>query len=299
MKILVGYNGGEWGRMALSLARDFALKNNAFVYIITSMEGGASEKPSDIAAAEEGLAYARMIMEKSGVECEAQQSVRGMTPWEDIVNFAKENKIDQIFLGIKKISRAQKAILGSTARDVILKAPCPVTTIKFALNEASDLDLLKDRRILVVDDEPDVLETIEEILDMCIVDTAAGFDEARKLLDKNSYDAAILDIMGVSGYDILKLTCGKEIVSIMLTAHALTPENLQESIRKGADAYIPKEELANLDMHLSEAVRAKLKGQGQGSWFSTLKPIFDKTFGAGWRDRDRPFWDSFDDRYGK
>lgn len=285
--------------MALSLARDFALKNNAFVYIVTSMEGGTSEKPADIAAAEEGLAYARKVMEKAGVECDAQQSVRGLTPWEDLVNFAKENEIDQIFLGIKKKSRAQKALLGSTARDVILKAPCPVTTVKFELNDTSSLDLLKDRRVLVVDDEPDILETIEEMLDMCILDTAADFEEAKKLLDNNSYDAAILDIMGVSGYDILKLTHEKEITSVMLTAHALTPENLKESIEKGADAYIPKEELANLDMHLSEAVRARLKGSNDGLWFSTLKPIFDKTFGAGWRDRDRPFWNSFDDRYGK
>ena len=48
MKVLVGYNGGEVGKMALSLARDFAKTNNAFVYIVTSMEGGASERQSDI-----------------------------------------------------------------------------------------------------------------------------------------------------------------------------------------------------------------------------------------------------------
>ncbi|WP_299983998.1 universal stress protein [Desulfobacula sp.] len=40
MKILVGYNGGEVGRLALSLARDLAQTNNAFVYVVTSMEGG-------------------------------------------------------------------------------------------------------------------------------------------------------------------------------------------------------------------------------------------------------------------
>ncbi len=299
MKILVGYNGGEPGRMALSLARDTALKNNGFVYIVTSMEGGVSEKTSDIEAAEEGLEFARMMMERSGVDYDAQQSVRGLSPGEDLVKFARENEIDHIFLGIKKKSRAQKAILGSTARYVILKAPCPVTSVKFEIKEISNLDLLKDRRILVVDDEPDILETIEEILDMCILDTASNFEEAQKCLDNKTYDAAILDIMGVSGYDILKLTREKEIVSIMLTAHALTPENLKESIQKGADAYIPKDELANLDTHLSEAVKTSIEGKSSGSWFSTLKPFFDKTFGTGWRDKDRSFWDSFDDRYGR
>ena len=59
MKILVGYNGGEVGELALSLARDYAKTNNGFVYILTSLEGGASEKPSDIVGAEKALEFAR------------------------------------------------------------------------------------------------------------------------------------------------------------------------------------------------------------------------------------------------
>ena len=61
MKVLVGYNGGEVGKLALSLARDFAKINNAFVYIITSMEGGASEKQSDILKAEQALDFAKEL----------------------------------------------------------------------------------------------------------------------------------------------------------------------------------------------------------------------------------------------
>jgi len=300
MKILVGYNGGEVGRMALSLARDFAKTNNAFVYIITSMEGGASERQSDILKAEQDIDFAKKLMENSGVECDAQQSVRGLSPAEDLVKFAEENDIDQIFLGIKKKSRAQKAILGSTSRTVILKAPCPVTTIKFDLGSIKTEDLLKDRRILVVDDEPDILETVEELLDMCSLDTAATFEEAKKLLGNNTYDMAILDIMGVSGYDILELAAKKDVPALMLTAHALTPENLKESIQKGADSYIPKDELANLVSHVADVIKARIDGkQGYGSWFSNLKPFFDKSFGKGWRDRDRSFWNTFDDKYGR
>jgi len=299
MKILVGYNGGEVGRMALSLARDFAKTNNAFVYIITSMEGGASEKQSDILKAEQDIEFAKKLMENSGVECDAQQSVRGLSPAEDLIKFAEENDIDQIFLGIKKKSRAQKALLGSTSRYVILKAPCPVTTVKFDLGSIKTEDLLKDRRILVVDDEPDILETVEELLDMCSLDTAATFDEAKKLLENNPYDMAILDIMGVSGYDILELAGKKDVPALMLTAHALTPENLRESIQRGADSYIPKDELANLVSHVADVIKARIEGkQGYGSWFSNLKPFFDKSFGKGWRDRDRSFWNTFDDKYG-
>jgi nucleotide-binding universal stress UspA family protein len=130
MKILVGYNGGSVGDKALSLARDFAQKFDAFVYIVTSMGGGTSEKESDIAKVDKELALARKMMEEAGLECDAQQSVRGLSAGEDLVRFAEENDIDHIFLGIKKKSRVEKIILGSTSRYVILKAPCPVTTTK-------------------------------------------------------------------------------------------------------------------------------------------------------------------------
>ncbi|MBF0209779.1 MAG: universal stress protein [Desulfamplus sp.] len=130
MKIMVGYNGGESGERALKLARDYALLTNAVVHIITSMEGGESEKTSDIVNAEKDLNFARDIMQSAGVQFIAKQSVRGLSPGEDIVFYAKENDINHIFLGIKKKSRTQKMIMGSTARFVILKAHCPVTSIK-------------------------------------------------------------------------------------------------------------------------------------------------------------------------
>ena len=298
MKILVGYDGGEVGRLALSLARDMAGIRSAIVYVVTSMTGGASERQADIERTEKGLEFARSFLENSGIQCECQQSVRGLSPGEDLVRFSRENDIDHIFLGIRKTSRARKAILGSTARYVILKAPCPVTTVKFEGDRISSEDLLRDRHILVVDDEPDILETIEELMDMCFLDLADSFETAKKMLRKNHYDLAILDIMGVSGYDILKLAKEKQVPALMLTAHALTPENLKESIQRGADSYIPKDELANLTDHAADVIRARLTGS-QGSWFSTLKPFFDSTFGKGWRDKDRPFWNSFDDRYGK
>jgi DNA-binding response OmpR family regulator len=106
--------------------------------------------------------------------------------------------------------------------------------------------------------------------------------------------------MGVSGYDILALAREKDVPALMLTAHALTPENLKESIQKGADSYIPKDELANLITHAADVIRARIQGKkGYGSWFSSLKPFFDKSFGKGWRDKDRTFWNSFDDKYGR
>ena len=300
MKILVGYNGGEVGRLVLSLARDFAKTNNAFIYIVTSMKGGTAEKQSHILQVKQDLDFARELMTKSGLKCDAKQIIRGLTPAEDLVKFAEENDIDHIFLGIKKKSKAQKVIFGSTSKEVILNASCPVTINKFDLDNIKAEDLLDSRRILVVDDEPDILETVEELLDMCSLDTVSSFDEARNNLENNQYDMAILDIMGVNGYDVLELARKKNIPSLMMTAHALTPENLKESINKGADSYIPKDELANLVTYVVDAIKARIEGrQGYGAWFKTLKPSFDKSFGKGWREKDRTFWNSFDEKYSK
>ena len=130
MKFLVGYNGSVEAKAALSLARDFARIFKAKVFVMASMEGGAGEKIEDINQAEENLRKAKEFFEEQGVECETHQMARGLTPGEDLVKFAEENQIDQIFVGIEKKSKTSKLLLGSTAQYVILKAPCPVITFK-------------------------------------------------------------------------------------------------------------------------------------------------------------------------
>ena len=106
-------------------------------------------------------------------------------------------------------------------------------------------DILQGKKILMVDDEPDVLEQLSELLDMCSVDTAPSFETAQKFLNKNTYDVAIFDIMGVRGYDLLELANQKDLPALMLTAHALTPDNLVKSIKEGAQSYIPKEKMSD------------------------------------------------------
>jgi DNA-binding response OmpR family regulator len=66
-------------------------------------------------------------------------------------------------------------------------------------------ETLKGKKILIVDDEADVLEALCELLDMCEIDCARNLETAEKLLNENHYDAAILDIMGVKGYDLLAI----------------------------------------------------------------------------------------------
>ncbi len=158
-------------------------------------------------------------------------------------------------------------------------------------------NILENKRVLVVDDEPDILETLEELLYMCSVDLASSFDEAITLLKENAYDVAILDIMGVKGYDLLKVTNKIDIPSLMLTAHALTPDNLKQSIEQGADAYVPKDKLVDITLFVADVLHARKNNKkAHVTWFSLLKPVFDKLFGEGWRKTDQTFWDEFDEK---
>lgn len=156
---------------------------------------------------------------------------------------------------------------------------------------------LKGKKLLVVDDEPDILETLEELLDICTIDAAANYEAAVKFLNKETYDAAILDIMGVRGYDLLKLTTERKIPTLMLTAHALSPDNLVKSIASGAHAYVPKDKLADIGVYVADIIEADRKGRKIGTtWFTRLKPFFDKKFKQGWRKKDDAFWREFDRR---
>ncbi|MBW1961726.1 MAG: response regulator, partial [Deltaproteobacteria bacterium] len=63
--------------------------------------------------------------------------------------------------------------------------------------------LLKDKVVLVVDDDPDVLDTVEDVLSMCLVQKASDYETARQYLLSYNFDIVILDIMGVNGFELL------------------------------------------------------------------------------------------------
>ena len=159
-------------------------------------------------------------------------------------------------------------------------------------------DILKGKKILVVDDEPDVLESLEEILDECEVETASSYESARELLESTVYDAAILDIMGVRGFDLIEIATENKIPAVMLTAHGLNPDNLVGSIKLGAKSYIPKEKMSEIDIYLKEIFIAKEKGiEKSANWFNRLGSFFDNRFRSGWKNKDKKFWNEFNKTY--
>ncbi len=158
----------------------------------------------------------------------------------------------------------------------------------------SDTRLLNYKRILIVDDEPDVLDTLEELLPMCDVVKASTFAEAKDLLKTQHFDIAILDIMGVDGYVLLEIAKKREVIPVMLTAHALSPENLSKSYKEGAASYVPKEEMTNITTFLNDILEAKEQGKNVWwRWLDRLGAYFDKKFGPNWQMGDEDLMEKF------
>ena len=147
---------------------------------------------------------------------------------------------------------------------------------------------LKDKVVLVVDDEPDVLDSVEEALDMCLIHTARDYETALQYLLTYNYDIVILDIMGVNGFELLKTAVSRGLPTVMLTAHALSPESLKKSIKLGAVSFLPKEETPNLPSFLEDVVL----GGGKPVWqklFDRLGGYFKARFGPDWKEKDKFF----------
>jgi CheY-like chemotaxis protein len=152
--------------------------------------------------------------------------------------------------------------------------------------------ILKGKRVLVVDDEQDILEYLTELLDMCKVDSAATYEEAKALLESQFYHIAVLDIMGVRGYELLEIANQKEIPALMLTAHAVSKDNLKKSFEKGAAYYVPKDEISKVDIFLADILDAKEKNKNVwAKWYDRLAGFCDRRFGPEWRNDDPEFWD--------
>jgi DNA-binding response OmpR family regulator len=157
---------------------------------------------------------------------------------------------------------------------------------------------IKGKRVLVVDDEKDILDTVADILEDAYVDPASDYETASRKIKAQRYDLAVLDIMGVNGLQLLEETVARGIPTVMLTAHAVNPETLMESIRKGAISYLPKETLAELDQLLNQLL--EVYERGEPPWkllFEKLGDYFDKRFGPDWKGKDREFWSEFSRSY--
>ena len=131
MKFMVCYEASYQAREALKVAQKHAEVWGAKIEVIQTVTRELPLKHSQVKDMEDKLeAEVKKEFEGISIEYNAQLLVTSLEAGEQLVKFAEEETIDQIFLGIQKTSKVGKLLFGSTAQYVILQSPCPVITIK-------------------------------------------------------------------------------------------------------------------------------------------------------------------------
>jgi DNA-binding response OmpR family regulator len=103
-------------------------------------------------------------------------------------------------------------------------------------------------KVLIVDDEPDIVEFIEAVLEKegYQVVSAESADDALQNIESGKPDLIILDLKlpGVSGFDLCKILKSKDETSdiplVILSGKYLRPEDKVQALDIGADDYITK-----------------------------------------------------------
>ncbi|GEM_PF-98883 len=159
--------------------------------------------------------------------------------------------------------------------------------------------ILNGKRILAIDDEPDVLKLLEEeilgVAPKCNFEKAMTHRDAMNKLESQEYDLVILDIMGVRGFDLLKLAVQRNFKVAILTAHAFSPDALKNSLELKARAYLPKEKLGEIVPFLEDILRFKYLL----AWkrlFDKMEGFFNERWGEHWKMPEEKFWKEFAQR---
>lgn len=158
--------------------------------------------------------------------------------------------------------------------------------------------ILNGKLILAVDDEPDILEILEEeILDYapnCKIEKVTTYQEASQKLESQNYDVVVLDIMGVRGFELLEQSVKRKFPTAMLTAHSLNPESLKRSIEMGACAYLPKAKMEEIIPFLEDILESSDGSTVWGRMMNKLEGYFSSRWGELWKKPEEKFWKDFE-----
>ncbi len=130
MKFLVCYDETNAAQKALRSAQEHAKIWKAELEVVNTVTRVEPLKHSKVKKMEEKMGgEVKEILTEDGPPYETQLLLTDLTPGEQLVKFAEDEKVDLMFIGIVKKSKVEKLLFGSTAQYVILHAPCPVVTV--------------------------------------------------------------------------------------------------------------------------------------------------------------------------
>lgn len=294
--ILVPVDGSEHARKAIEFAADLAKHNDVTVHLLHVAK--RTEIPKELLdyMRAEGMretpqaVYMRFVesniigpakneAKEKGVKSIEVTAVTG-DPAEEIINYAKDQDVDMIVMGSRGLGSDQGFMLGSVSSKVCNAADRTCVIVRKRL--------LEGKRILIVDDEPDILETLEELLSMCGVTKASSFEKGKDLLETQDFDIALLDIMGVNGFELLRIANERKVIAVMLTAHALSVEDTLRAYKEGAASYVPKDKMANITTYLNDVLEAKEKGKHfWWRWLERFGSYYNKKFASEWKNKNK------------
>ncbi|NJP31436.1 universal stress protein [Micromonospora thermarum] len=128
MTVLVGYVPSPLGEVALAAAVEQARFRDEPVLVVNTSRGDAYVDPR--LAPEADLDRVVRELTAAGVPHSVRQLIRGRDAAEEIVEIAETEDVSLVVIGIRHRSPVGKLIMGSTAQQVLLDAPCPVLAVK-------------------------------------------------------------------------------------------------------------------------------------------------------------------------
>jgi nucleotide-binding universal stress UspA family protein len=136
MKILVPVDGSDFSLKALETACDLAQAQApssvtlvSVSVILPELEEGAYIAEKMKAKAEAALAKGKEVAMAKGIT-PSLILASGISPTDEIVKVAKQEKVDLIVIGSRGLAGKGKYFLGSTASQVVTYSPCSVLVVK-------------------------------------------------------------------------------------------------------------------------------------------------------------------------
>lgn len=120
---LAGVDSEETAEHLLAYLRG-RIDDDDTVYAVNSQRGGDDTSDDEIAAGKSAL---EPLEEHIGAD--GRQLVRGNSPQEDMLKFARDHDVDELVIAIRKRSPTGKMLFGSTAQDLLLETDRPVVTV--------------------------------------------------------------------------------------------------------------------------------------------------------------------------
>lgn len=140
-RILVPIDFSGYSRKALQYAIPFARQFNASIDLIYVVE--PTVYPADFSFGQVGFPAIEDELRKRGAEeldellqneirrrVQARRAIRTGKAFYEIIQYAREEKMDLIIIATHGHTGIEHALFGSTAEKVVRKAPCPVLVVR-------------------------------------------------------------------------------------------------------------------------------------------------------------------------